>query len=186
MSLTVAKVGGSLYDLPDLRGRVRNWIAGRSGPVLLVPGGGAGVDAVRQLDRIHALGEETAHWLALRVLAVNAHFLGGLLTLPVVGSPTETNWPAAVLDPHAFCLADDGRPGALPHLWQVTSDAIAARAAEVAGAGLALLKSADLPAGATWDSAAAAGLVDEVVGTVINRARLTVEWYDLRRTRFPL
>src|SRR4051812_40903280 len=129
MILTVAKVGGSLYDLPDLRQRLGAWISGSGGRVLLVPGGGAAAGVVRHLDRAHALGEEAAHWLALRSLTVNAHFLGGLLGSRVVGTPGDED--LAVLDAHAYCLADEARPGALPHSWQATSDAVAARVAEV-------------------------------------------------------
>jgi aspartokinase-like uncharacterized kinase len=180
---TVAKVGGSLYDLPDLRERVRTWMAGVAGPVVLVPGGGAAADAVRHLDRVHGLGEEAAHWLALRALTVNAHFLGRLLEAPVVPSPGEET--IGVLDPHAFCLADQGRSGALPHTWAATSDAIAARVADVAGADLVLLKSTDLPAAMSWSEAAAAGLVDETFDTIVRRASLRVTWVNLRSFDWP-
>ena len=80
VALTVVKVGGSLYDLADLQSRLRAWLAERAGErVLLVPGGGATADAVREFDNRHGLGEEKAHWLALRALALNASFLLGLL-----------------------------------------------------------------------------------------------------------
>jgi len=53
------KVGGSLYDLPDLPGRLRTLIEQLDTPrVLLFPGGGAAADAVRALDLCHRLGEE--------------------------------------------------------------------------------------------------------------------------------
>jgi 5-(aminomethyl)-3-furanmethanol phosphate kinase len=180
---TIAKVGGSLYDLPDLGERVRTWMAGVAGPVLLVPGGGAAADAVRHLDRVHGLGEKTAHWLALRVLTVNAHFLGRVLEAPVLPSPGEAT--IGVLDPHAFCLADEGRPGSLPHTWAATTDAIAARVAEVAGANLVLLKSTDLPAAMSWSEAAAAGLVDQTFDAIVRRARLRVTWINLRSFNSP-
>jgi aspartokinase-like uncharacterized kinase len=178
LGLTVAKVGGSLNELPDLRKRLRTWLAGAAGPVLLVPGGGAAADIVRHLDRLHGLGEEAAHWLALRVLTMNAHFLGRLVGAPVVESPGETT--VAVLDPHAYCLADEARAGVLPHSWHATSDAVAARVAEVARADLVLLKSADLPQGISWSEAATAGLVDETFDSIVRRAGLRVTWVNLR------
>src|SRR5262249_50947889 len=76
----VVKVGGSLYDLPGLGARLRAWLERLpSREVLLVPGGGPAADVVRDLDRLHRLGEEAAHWLALRALSVNARFLAALL-----------------------------------------------------------------------------------------------------------
>jgi len=180
MRVTVAKVGGSLFDLPDLPDRLRRWLESVRSPVLLVPGGGAAADVIRHLDRVHQIGEERAHWLALRALTVNAHFLAALLDAPVLLGPGDPAPPLAVLDPHALCQADEGRPGALPHSWQVTSDTIAARVAERSGATLTMLKSVDLPAGATWEAAGDAGLVDEMFTAIVARAGLKVEWVNLR------
>ena len=183
--LIIAKVGGSLYDLPDLDGRLQTWAAAVGRSVLLVPGGGAGADVVRRLDAVHRIGEECAHWLALRVLTVNAHFLAGLLRVPVLPAPVDPAPALGVLDAGAFCQADEGRAGALPHSWRVTSDAVAARVAEVAGGRLVLLKSTDLPEGMPWRAAAAAGLVDETFDAVVSRAGLRVEWLNLRSTDGP-
>src|SRR6516225_2877287 len=141
----VVKVGGSLFDLPDLGPRLRRWLAAQPpGERLLVPGGGALADVVRALDGWHGLGEEAAHWLALRALAVNAHFLAALLDGVRVVEGPRPGVGLAVLDAHAFARADEGRPGSLPHRWEATSDSVAARAAELAGAELVLLKSVTL------------------------------------------
>jgi aspartokinase-like uncharacterized kinase len=64
----VVKVGGSLFDLPDLGPRLEVWLGARRS-VVLVPGGGPTTDVVRALDRTHRLGEEAAHWLALRSIS---------------------------------------------------------------------------------------------------------------------
>ncbi len=184
MGLVVAKVGGSLFDLPDLRDRLHVWRETVAGPVVLLPGGGEGADVIRHLDRVHRIGEEQAHWLAMRTLAVNAQFLSALVDAPVVPIAVNPSGPVAVLDPHAFCQTDKERAGPLPHSWQVTSDTIAARVAEVSGAELVLLKSADLPAGMTWEAAGAAGLVDETFAAVVGRAQLRVEWINLRLPDF--
>jgi aspartokinase-like uncharacterized kinase len=163
----VVKVGGSLYDLPDLGERLRRWVAQQPARrVLLFPGGGATTDAVRDLDRRHGLGEERSHWLALRTLTVNAHFLAALLPAAVVTelSDCAAVWErglVAVADPHPLAVADEGRSGQLPHTWDVSSDALAARAALLLGAGeLVLLKSVGGPAASDWTEAARCGIVD--------------------------
>src|SRR5688572_14807390 len=87
----VVKVGGSLFDLPNLAARLGAWLAELGTPqVILVPGGGATADVMRDFDRLHQLGEEKAHWLALRSLTLNAHFLTELLAgSRVAGTLTE-------------------------------------------------------------------------------------------------
>lgn len=176
----VIKVGGSLFDLPDLGGRLRDWLAAQgTGEVLLVPGGGPAADVVREYDRLHALGEERAHWLALSALTLNARFLASLLSTAVVVPDTgalAAEWRQGkipVLDPSAFVRTDEGQPGSLPHRWTVTSDSLAARVAQVTRAGeLILLKSVALPAGIDWKEAGQRGLVDtyfaEVVGNSLS------------------
>ena len=145
--VVVAKVGGSLFALPDLRDRLMNWVALLPDHrILFVPGGGRLADCICQLDQRHGLGEAKAHWLALRALSVNAYFLSDLLRLPVVSSLNELEGAFAVLDPHAFCMRDEDRAGALEHSWRVTSDSVAARVAAVVGGELVLLKSVDRPA----------------------------------------
>jgi 5-(aminomethyl)-3-furanmethanol phosphate kinase len=180
VGLVIAKVGGSLYDLPDLAVRLRSWARTVEGSLLLVPGGGGTADVIRRLDRLHGIGEDAAHWLALRILSVNAHFLAGLVRAPVWSDVPGPASAVAVLDPYAFCQADEGRPGALPHVWDATSDSVAARAAEVAQGRLVLLKSVDWPDGKNWRDGPAAGLVDAVFPTIVARARIPVQWVNLR------
>jgi 5-(aminomethyl)-3-furanmethanol phosphate kinase len=184
-SLLVAKVGGSLFDLRDLRDRLRRWTTTEGGrPILFIPGGGATADVIRQLDAAHGLTEETAHWLAVRALSMNAHFLSVLLDVPIVESILTRPVSTGVLDAHSFLLADEGQPGSLEHKWNVTSDAIAARVAQSAGGELALLKSTDLPRGCGWPEAAEAGLVDPSFPRVVAAGRLRVSWVNLRRPEF--
>jgi aspartokinase-like uncharacterized kinase len=183
--VTVAKVGGSLFDLPDLRERLLRWASTvNTDQLLLVPGGGEAADVIRRLDQVHQLGESAAHWLAIRMVQVNAYFLAGLLGVPVVTS-VDVRGPARieVLDILAFCQSDNSA-GALEHAWAVTSDSIAARVAGVAGGSLALLKSVDMPPGLTWETAAGAGLVDEAFPKVIAANRVRASWVNLRDAKF--
>ena len=78
--VNILKVGGSLYDLPDLGSRLQPWLSqAKSTDIILVPGGGVTVDVIRDFDRIHRLGEKRAHWLALYAMRLNAEFLAKLL-----------------------------------------------------------------------------------------------------------
>jgi 5-(aminomethyl)-3-furanmethanol phosphate kinase len=151
--MIVVKVGGSLFDHPKLGPGLREYLEALGSEVLLVPGGGPVADAVRELDHVHGLGEEAAHWLALRSLSVTAHLLQ---TLALAFGSRLT-----VLDCFEFAQEDEKRQGKLPHTWSVTTDSIAARAAVVFRAErLVLLKSVDIPPGTSWEAAAANGWVD--------------------------
>ena len=177
-TLTVVKVGGSLFDRPDLGLGLRRWLSGITGRVLFVPGGGPGVEAIRQLDRTHQLGEEKSHWLALRVVEVNAHFLAALLPgSRVVNDPNRTPFGAlGILDAFAFALRDESHADHLPHSWSVTSDSLAARAAVIGGAHrLVLLKSVTLSAGSDWT-----GGVDALFGSVMAGRVPEVECVNFR------
>jgi aspartokinase-like uncharacterized kinase len=177
--LTVVKIGGSLYDLPDLGSRLRRWLSEclSDASVILVPGGGGTADAIRYLDHRHGLGEETSHWLALRALTLNAHFLAALLppacVLGDVGALRRAGNKNlfSILDVHEFARIDERRAGHLPHRWAVTSDALAARVAVVVQAHyLVLLKSTTIPPGMDWTEAGRRGLVDERFAEVLRDA----------------
>jgi 5-(aminomethyl)-3-furanmethanol phosphate kinase len=166
----VVKIGGSLFDWPQLGPTLARWLREHAPrETLLVPGGGPFAEPVRRLAETHRLDDETSHWLALRSMTLSAAFLRTLLG--------QNEW--TILDALAFCRADDRQPGALPHNWSVTSDSVAARAAEVRSAELVLLKSADAPPGniAAW---AAAGYVDAYFPTIVERTKLTVRAINLR------
>jgi aspartokinase-like uncharacterized kinase len=182
---TIVKVGGSLFDLPDLGPRLRDWLD-RNAPreTILVPGGGRFADIVRELDRTHGLDDEAAHRLALRAMSINADVLTSLLSDScVIDGPdlAELVWEQnrrPILDALPFCESDE--PDALPHTWDVTSDSIAARLAIVAGATeLVLLKSAPPPAGdvAEW---AACGFVDAWLPRVLTTGNIIVRAFNLR------
>jgi aspartokinase-like uncharacterized kinase len=172
--MIVVKVGGSLFDHPALGPALRTFVE-RLAPadVLLVPGGGPVADAVRELDRVHGLGEESAHWIALRALTVTARLLEEFI-------PRRLSF-VRVLDCFTFAREDDSRPGALPHTWNVTTDSIAARAAIVFRAErLVLLKSVDVPPGTSWE-AAANGWVDAHFPQIAATLACPVEIINFRR-----
>jgi aspartokinase-like uncharacterized kinase len=170
----VVKVGGSLFDHPRLGPGLAAYLDSLApAKVVLVPGGGRVVDAVRELDRVHGLGDDMAHTLAVWALGIAAEFL----THAVARRPRVT-----VLDCYRFVVDDESRPGRLPHSWDVTSDSIAARAAVVDEAErLVLLKSVDVPPGTSWDEAAKRGWVDPYFAKVVAGAPFPVEVVNFRR-----
>lgn len=173
----IVKVGGSLFDWEAFRSRLTEWVCVQESPLCLVPGGGDAADAIRKLHLTHKLSEIDSHWLAIRTMAIHAHFLNRLLEWPVVDRwDTQTN---AILDAFEFCQQDIRSANPLPHAWNVTSDSIAAQVALTYGVELTLLKSTDLPKGLTWEEAAEKGLVDGYFPKLAERG-LTVNWVNLR------
>ena len=157
----VVKVGGSLFDLPNLGMRLTGWLRRYAAePVVLVPGGGPAANVIRAYDRAQQLSEEASHWLALRMLHVNAHFLARLLPqAPIVAALREDS-ALGVLDAFAFAQDDEARPDHLPHTWDVTSDSIAIRAAKIMSAREVVLIKSIAWEGDDWAAAARAGVVD--------------------------
>ncbi len=161
----VAKVGGSLMDLPDLSGRVTEFVARRRGDrLVLIAGGGDAADFVRTMDRMHGLGEAKSHGLAIRSLDLTAHALAAIVPGLVVAetlAEMKACWAQGdvpVLAPRRV-LDDD--PDPLESSWDVTTDSIAARIARLIPADrLVLVKSTAAEPGMTREQAAERGLVD--------------------------
>jgi aspartokinase-like uncharacterized kinase len=134
----VVKVGGSLYEFPQLSSRLRGFLESlKPAHIAIFPGGGSFADAVRLLDHVHGLGEEPSHWLALQSLALAARFVKQLLGNmgEVVSSLAQcqeiwTNGKIAVIDPEQFARDDAQQKHALPRTWDVTSDSLALRLAQ--------------------------------------------------------
>ena len=174
--MIVAKVGGSLYDWPQLRLTLNAWVDAQTEEVLLFPGGGEAADAVRSWDNVHKIGEEPAHWLAIRSLSLGAQFLHEIVpNLQVVDSPLP-----GILDPYPYFRTQSGPP----QTWSVTTDSLAAWVALACNASkLVLLKSTDIPPGLSWKQASDAGFVDGYLPTLLETSSLRVEVVNLRR--FP-
>ena len=170
--MIVVKVGGSLYDDPRLGAGLRLWLSEQTAPVMVVPGGGPFADVVRDIDAVHQLGEETAHWLAIRSLSVTGQFLETL-----IGRPT-TRHPIRVVDCFDFFRRND----IVPHSWTVTSDTLAAVvASRTAARKLVLLKSIDIPPPTPWPLAAANGWVDRHFPTAAAGATFDIVSVNFRR-----
>jgi aspartokinase-like uncharacterized kinase len=155
--------------------------------IALVVGGGAAADFIRAMDRIHRLGDDAAHRLAIHALDLSACVLQSLLPgSSIVSGPValQAAWDRRefpILSPRGFLEElDDGRPDALLASWDVTTDSIAARIAVRLGAGrLVLIKSAVLPQGIDRSEAARLGLVDAMF-PLVARGLDQVDWVSIR------
>jgi aspartokinase-like uncharacterized kinase len=137
--LSVVKVGGGIGDdaLPGLCAALGE--LGERHPLIVVPGGAAFADAVRDADRRHGLRPATSHRMAILGMEQFGWLLGDLIPGAVRSADLgQVHGRTTVLLPAALPLDE------LPASWEVTSDSIAAWVAVQAGAGrLVLVKEAD-------------------------------------------
>lgn len=168
----VFKVGGSLFDMPDLAHRLRSCLAAQSpAPAVFVAGGGPMADYIRTATPLHRLSDAQAHWICIDLLTASARLLAAILgesqfisSYPELERLLQEEQNAlTVFAPADFLHAAEATlPGTpLPQDWSATSDSIAARLAGALGAQeLVLLKSIDLAFDLTLKSAAERGFVD--------------------------
>ena len=166
----VVKLGGSLLDWSDWRWRFEAWLADQPpAENFLLPGGGALADAVREINALYPISEVAAHWLCIRAMSVHAAQLAARWpSARICRSLRELDgMPAAVglviVDPWPILQDEEphypGQP--LPASWDVTSDSIAARIAEIIAADeLVLLKSAPAAASESLAELSQRGYVD--------------------------
>jgi len=179
--VTILKVGGSLFDLPELSQQLQSIMETQAGSVLLVGGGGELAEEIRRLDRIHHWPAIVSHRLAMQTLSVSALFLSELVQRPVVRSPQEFQntvnaTRGAVADLSCWPSIESLPPG-----WDLTSDSLAAwLASELTATRLLLLKSADPPGTRTsLQQLADTQLVDPLFPQYA--ARLPrIDWINLR------
>jgi len=165
----VVKVGGSLLSFPSLIPALQGWLAAQPhANNVLVAGGGKFADAIREADERFSIGEESSHWLCIEALGISARLLAAILPESQLIATFEQLMSALRSDNHGhliiFCPRDfmhEVEPFAhdhpLPHTWNVTTDSIAARLAELIGADdTVLLKPTDPPT----DEAMVEGFVD--------------------------
>ena len=173
--IRVVKVGGSLFDLPDLGQRLRQWLTAQP-PAhnVLIAGGGPLVEQIRAWHADEPIDDAAAHWMCVDLLTVTAHMLHAWMPeIPLVeddcllcqrvGEPGATIFGPAPWMRHS----EPGLPGTwLPSSWETTSDSIAGRlAAALVADEFVLMKSA-LPRRRTsreLSALAAVGYIDSVL-----------------------
>ena len=153
----IVKVGGSLLELPDLGDRLRRWLSEQLPATnILLAGGGTLADEVRSWDQRFQLGQATSHWLCIDLLDVTAQLLSALLPdaylcwnyAKLCDAISAGDQSTIVFAPAGFLRAEEADLTGLrlPQSWDVTSDSIAARLAEVTAADELVLLKSSLPA----------------------------------------
>jgi aspartokinase-like uncharacterized kinase len=142
----VVKVGGSLFDLPDLGKRIETWLTTEpSARTIFIAGGGSLVDVIREWQVLQKLSEEHCHWLAISAMSLSAELLHRVLpSLKLCRHPSDCvrRDSPSILDVRLFMEQDALGPGRLAQSFCATSDSIAAAIARHLEADeLVLLKS---------------------------------------------
>ncbi|HEX5435640.1 MAG TPA: hypothetical protein VFW98_00670 [Gemmatimonadaceae bacterium] len=126
----VIKMGGALLRQPGTLERVVRAVedAASRYHLVVVPGGGPFADAVRTIDHDAGLPDDAAHWMAILGMEQCAHLLTTCMEgAQLVERPEEIRGAIEaghlpVLAPYQWLRSADP----LPHVWEVTSDSIAA------------------------------------------------------------
>jgi len=118
----IVKVGGSLYDTPELS----HWLStlatySSQQAVVIVPGGGPFADQVRQAQTLHQIDDDTAHHMA--IIAMKQFGLLLLSMMPTCQIISGKELPSA---PLSIYLPDDKilSEQSLLKSWDISSDSI--------------------------------------------------------------
>lgn len=132
----VVKLGGSLLGTPELNEWLSLLAEHSDGRIVIVPGGGAFADAVREHQAAGGYDNVAAHHMALLAMEQYGLVFKSLQpTLAMAASEleiAERSWQhrAIVWLPSQMVLAEEG----IPPSWDVTSDSLAAWLARKIGA----------------------------------------------------
>lgn len=175
--IIVIKVGGSLVRT----GRhcaVLHVLARATRSVVIVPGGGALADEVRTAQRLDGFSDAVAHDKALAAMTATGEVMAALSPKFIV-SRTMTDIRSALSSGHVPVWSPEQMMAldtTLPSDWSVTSDALAARLAELIGnARCLLVKSQRVAPGWSWQALARRGVVDPWFPKVVRRSGLRAD-----------
>lgn len=167
----VIKVGGSLFNMPDLKQRVVDWseaIADRRCLNVWVCGGGALVDEVRNWQTLHGLDDEAAHRISIALMSQTAELFQSLfLSWPLLADINQlnnvnvTSVSNVVFDCQQWALNCKD----IDRSWDTTSDTISLRLAVALRASHLFLLKSESPKSNKVTDAIEDGLVDRAFAT---------------------
>jgi aspartokinase-like uncharacterized kinase len=178
--------------MEDLAKVFHDWLQQQPSAInLVVVGGGAIAEQIRELDHRFQLGDKLSHELAVQAMNLNTsavrHLLGGELVLDLNVAIANGHEQLMFVEPITFLsgAVASTRDLPLPENWNLSSDSISAQVAVASGAfELVLLKSA-LPVDcSSWQDASSIGFVDLHFPRAIQDLR-NVRCVDLRDPRMP-
>lgn len=176
--MIVVKLGGSLGKADTLRPWLAILARGKR-RVVVVPGGGAFADCVREEQRHLSFSDRSAHRMALLAMEqyglVLADLQPGLVPCATVDEMSEAlrRGTTPVWLPSAMVLADS----AIAESWDVTSDSLAAWfAGRIRARVLTLVKSMPAPSALEPQALADLGAVDRAFPRVFGNADVVLEW----------
>jgi aspartokinase-like uncharacterized kinase len=170
----VLKLGGSLAESGRLR-RLLALVSRARRPVVVVPGGGAFADAVRETQKALGFSDEAAHDMALlamhqmadAMIALEPRLVGAESLIGIARAWHRQRVPVWL--PASLCAGDRR----IPRDWSITSDGLAARLAERLGdVELVLVKSRTVRRTASAKTLARQRIVDPVFPVIVERADL--------------
>ena len=124
--MLVVKIGGSLYNTPELK----KWLdllskSARHHKIIVVPGGGPFADTVRTSQQETHFNDSAAHYMAILAMAQYGILLNSLATdSSAFYYPSDdefTDRGLSIWIPTETLLNQD----TIPHQWDVTSDSLA-------------------------------------------------------------
>ncbi|NYZ14491.1 aspartate/glutamate/uridylate kinase [Azospirillum sp. RWY-5-1] len=174
----VVKLGGSLWEAPELRLWLDALASARGVRVVVVPGGGPFADTVRAAQPRLGFGDRAAHVMALLAMEQYGTALADLEPR-LVTARTRAELDGAV-GPAVWLPTPLAADADVAESWDVTSDSLAVWLAQTLDAEAAVLvKSAPLAGEPTSAEAmAAAGVVDPALPGWVDRFRGSVWCVD--------
>ena len=186
MIQTIIKVGGSVLDLPDLNGRLQNWLQQfELTPAWVICGGGEYADSIRARQPWAEWCDAEAHDLAVLAMDANTYETAELVGLNVVElkypqmpSP-ENDYTAIAVS--TFLNTNEPRceGSVIPHNWSATSDSIAARIATVFDIPNVVLLKSDAPPTDDLESLQECNYIDSAFISMLSH-NTSVEFVNLR------
>ncbi len=175
----IVKIGGSLLTRGDLIPAINDWLAQQTpAENVVIVGGGALIDAVRQLDVVRPGKEATVHWRCIELLGttfqITAEWFPAWNQIRTresfqcgVDFGFSSSQPT-IVNVGAFYQASDKHK--LPLDWRTTTDSIAVLLGNLSCADeVTLLKSCDVDPKKSVQQLAADGIIDEAVPGISRR-----------------